>query len=69
MSVHNYHEHLKSVGIADTRTMSIALALDNLHRAIAQLDQTNLSLLEQSNPEAIKAVNRLADCSNCLRKF
>jgi len=69
MSVTAYDNHLKGVGIADTRALPLAMALDNLHRAIAQLDETNLALLALTNPEAIDAANAFAKQSDCLREF
>lgn len=69
MSVVSYEKELKSVGIADTRAYSIALALNNLHAALSQLDNTNLDLMKRHNPGAVDAATTFAEASECLRKF
>lgn len=64
-----YQELLKSVGIADTRTYSLAAAVDNLHDALSRLDNHNLERIFVMFPEMIEVVNAYAAESNCLRHF
>ena len=67
--MHNYQELLKSVGIADTRTFSIAAAVDNLHSALSKLDNHNLERIFVMFPEMIEVVNAYAAESSCLKHF
>lgn len=69
MSVVSYEKKLKSVGIADTRAWSLAVALNSLHSALSQLDETNLDLMKRHNPGAVEAATTFAKASDCLRKF
>lgn len=64
-----YQELLESVGIADTRTYSLAAAVDNLHDALSRLDNHNLERIFVMFPEMIEVVNAYAAESNCLRHF
>lgn len=64
-----YQELLESVGNADTRTFSIAAAVDNLHSALARLDNHNLERIFVMFPEMIEVVNAYAAESNCLCHF
>ncbi len=66
----NYQKLLKeSVGIADTRTFSLASAVDNLHSALSRLDNHNLERVFIMMPEMIEVANAYAAESNCLRHF
>ena len=64
-----YQELLESVGIADTRTYSLAAAVDHLHDALSRLDEHNLERIFVMFPEMIEVVNAYAAESNCLRHF
>ena len=64
-----YQELLESVGIADTRTHSLANAVDHLHDALSRLDEHNLERIFVMFPEMIEVVNAYAAESNCLRHF
>lgn len=50
-----YQNLLTECGIADTRTQTIAEALQQLHYAVSMLDQTNRTILARINPYAVAA--------------
>ena len=66
---HNtYEQYLISLGMADTRAKELAVAVNQLHSAIAYLDKSNYKLFTDSFPKTKGLVNAYADCHG-LRKF
>ena len=46
-----YSETLILHGMADTRAESLARAMDSLHGSVARMDQRNLELLRELEPD------------------
>jgi hypothetical protein len=63
-----YKRYLISLGMADTRAKELAVAVNQLHSAIAYLDKSNYKLFIDSFPKTKGLINAYADCEG-LRKF
>ena len=51
----------ESVGLPDTRSYSLDLALDHLHRSICHMDFTWLDAMWKHHPEIMKAAKLYAE--------
>ena len=60
---------LKTMGFADTRTMSLASALHSLHVSISQLDRENLKKASQFMPSVVEAARVYAEMEGGLNRF
>ena len=54
--------------MADTRAKDLAVAVNQLHSAVAYLDKSNYKLFIESFPKTKGLINAYADCEG-LRKF
>jgi len=62
-------KELKNMGFADTRTMSLASALAQLHVSIAQLDRENLKKASMFMPAVVEAARTYAEMEGGLNRF
>ena len=65
----SYKLFLKDTGLADTRIWNINWAIEQLHIAVAQLDLTNLAILNAHCPELVAAANRYGKLEQGLATF
>ena len=63
-----YKRYLISLGMADTRAKDLAVAVNQLHSAVAYLDKSNYKLFMESFPKTKGLINAFADCEG-LKKF
>ena len=63
-----YKRYLITLGMADTRAKDLAVAVNQLHSAVAYLDKSNYKLFIESFPKTKGLINAFADCEG-LRKF
>ena len=63
-----YKRYLITLGMADTRAKDLAVAVNQLHSAVAYLDKSNYKLFIESFPKTKGLINAYADCEG-LRKF
>ena len=63
-----YKRYLITLGMADTRAKDLAVAVNQLHSAVAYLDKSNYKLFIESFPQTKGLINAFADCEG-LRKF
>ena len=63
-----YKRYLITLGMADTRAKDLAVAVNQLHSAVAYLDKSNYKLFTDSFPKTKGLINAYADCHG-LRKF
>ena len=63
-----YKRYLITLGMADTRAKDLAVAVNQLHSAVAYLDKSNYKLFIESFPKSKGLINAFADCEG-LKKF
>ena len=63
-----YKRYLIMLGMADTRAKDLAVAVNQLHAAVAYLDKSNYKLFMESFPKTKGLINAFADCEG-LKKF
>lgn len=67
--MNNYENFLKMAGIADTRIQSLYVAMDDLHKAVSYMDESNRERLEIAAPWVMEAVNHYASTDPILTSF
>lgn len=67
--MNNYENFLKMAGIADTRIQSLYVAMDDLHKAVSYMDESNRKRLEIAAPWVMEAVNHYASTDPILTSF
>lgn len=67
--MNNYENFLKMAGIADTRIQSLYVAMDDLHKAVSYMDESNRKRLEIAAPWVMEAVNHYASTNPILTSF
>jgi len=62
-----FKNHLKSIGVADTRVWALAHAADSIHSAVCALDHHNRELLAKHYPAFVQLAEEFGSFDDTLR--
>lgn len=65
----SYYDHLKSVGLPDTRIDSLYDAADAVHSAIGLLDEKNIELVRKYFPDLLAVANQFGNMEPMLKSW